>query len=151
MTQMFAVFISTFVHTQKADDTFKVGCVYLQWENASKRRNKMLFVHFCTSVQPLFCVYIQYVSDLFLRSKRVVRMSADMSLSNVHWDMALCLLIAWIMCYFCVWKGIRSTGKASTPIGCIYSTITYILGCIPFMHWFPIRTEKSLECNFNAC
>ncbi|KAM8739730.1 sodium- and chloride-dependent betaine transporter-like [Acanthopagrus schlegelii] len=52
-------------------------------------------------------------------TKRVVRMSADMSLSNVHWDMALCLLIAWIMCYFCVWKGIRSTGKA------VYFTVTF--------------------------
>lgn len=41
MTQMFAVFISTLVHTQKGDDTFKVGCVYLRWENASKRRNRM--------------------------------------------------------------------------------------------------------------
>ncbi|XP_030296598.1 sodium- and chloride-dependent betaine transporter-like isoform X2 [Sparus aurata] len=52
-------------------------------------------------------------------TNRVLGMSGDMYLTNVHWDVALCLLIAWIMCYFCVWKGIRSTGKA------VYFTVTF--------------------------
>uniref|UniRef100_A0AAQ6A863 Transporter n=1 Tax=Amphiprion ocellaris TaxID=80972 RepID=A0AAQ6A863_AMPOC len=42
---------------------------------------------------------------------RVLRMSDDMSLSKVHWDLALCLLLAWVICYFCIWKGIKCTGK----------------------------------------
>ncbi|XP_073336416.1 sodium- and chloride-dependent betaine transporter-like [Pagrus major] len=52
-------------------------------------------------------------------TNRVLKMSDEMTLRNVHWDVALCLLIAWIMCYFCVWKGIRSTGKA------VYFTVTF--------------------------
>uniref|UniRef100_A0A3B5BGH9 Transporter n=1 Tax=Stegastes partitus TaxID=144197 RepID=A0A3B5BGH9_9TELE len=42
---------------------------------------------------------------------RVLRMSNDMSLTKVHWDLALCLLLAWVICYFCIWKGIKCTGK----------------------------------------
>ncbi|KPP60076.1 sodium- and chloride-dependent GABA transporter 2-like, partial [Scleropages formosus] len=32
---------------------------------------------------------------------------------SVRWELALCLLLSWTICYFCVWKGVRSTGKAS--------------------------------------
>lgn len=30
---------------------------------------------------------------------------------KVRWQIALCLLLVWIMCYFCIWKGIKWTGK----------------------------------------
>ncbi|XP_064606661.1 sodium- and chloride-dependent GABA transporter 1-like isoform X2 [Liolophura sinensis] len=29
----------------------------------------------------------------------------------VHWKMALLLLLVWIICYFCIWKGIKWSGK----------------------------------------
>ncbi|XP_013860235.1 sodium- and chloride-dependent GABA transporter 2 [Austrofundulus limnaeus] len=50
---------------------------------------------------------------------RVLRMSADMSLGKVHWDLALCLMFAWVICYFCIWKGIKTTGKV------VYFTATF--------------------------
>lgn len=29
----------------------------------------------------------------------------------IKWDLALCLLLIWIICFFCIWKGVKSTGK----------------------------------------
>uniref|UniRef100_A0A8C4IG97 Transporter n=1 Tax=Dicentrarchus labrax TaxID=13489 RepID=A0A8C4IG97_DICLA len=42
---------------------------------------------------------------------RVLRISDDMNLSKIHWDLVLCLLLAWVICYLCIWKGIKVTGK----------------------------------------
>ncbi|XP_040886067.1 sodium- and chloride-dependent betaine transporter-like [Toxotes jaculatrix] len=52
-------------------------------------------------------------------TNRVLRISDSMSLGKVHWDLALCLLLAWVICYFCIWKGIKSTGKV------VYFTATF--------------------------
>lgn len=44
--------------------------------------------------------------------RRVLNLSTGIEdLGNVQWELSLCLLLAWILCYFCVWKGVRSTGK----------------------------------------
>ncbi|XP_060925138.1 sodium- and chloride-dependent GABA transporter 2-like [Limanda limanda] len=55
--------------------------------------------------------------------RRVLSISTGIeALGNIRWDLALCLLLAWIICYFCVWKGVRSTGKA-----------TYFTATFPFV------------------
>ncbi|XP_053170043.1 sodium- and chloride-dependent betaine transporter-like [Scomber japonicus] len=54
--------------------------------------------------------------------KRVLRISDDMSLGEVHWDLALCLLAAWIICYFCIWKGIKFMG-----------IIVYFTATVPYL------------------
>ena len=28
-----------------------------------------------------------------------------------RWEIVLCLLAAWIVVYFCMWKGVKSSGK----------------------------------------
>ncbi|XP_054879470.1 sodium- and chloride-dependent GABA transporter 2-like [Poeciliopsis prolifica] len=54
--------------------------------------------------------------------RRVLNISTGIeTLGNIRWDLSLCLLLSWIICYFCVWKGVRSTGKAT------YFTATFPL------------------------
>lgn len=36
----------------------------------------------------------------------------------VNWEVALCLLLAWIICYLCVFKGVKSTGKVRKLSAC---------------------------------
>ncbi|KAI5109225.1 solute carrier family 6 (neurotransmitter transporter), member 13 isoform X1 [Silurus meridionalis] len=44
--------------------------------------------------------------------RRVLNLTGSMyELGSVRWELALCLLLAWTICYFCVWKGVKSTGK----------------------------------------
>lgn len=44
--------------------------------------------------------------------RKVLRLSSGIDEPGiVKWDLLLCLLLAWIVVYFCIWKGIRSSGK----------------------------------------
>ncbi|XP_064825466.1 sodium- and chloride-dependent GABA transporter 2-like isoform X1 [Oncorhynchus masou masou] len=45
--------------------------------------------------------------------------SGPEELGPVSWRLALCLLLVWVVCYFCVWKGVKSTGKV------VYLTTTF--------------------------
>lgn len=52
---------------------------------------------------------------LCVRSRReVLQLTTSLDkLGPVSWRLALCLAIIWLICYFCVWKGVKSTGKVS--------------------------------------
>ncbi|XP_076870549.1 solute carrier family 6 member 22, tandem duplicate 2 [Brachyhypopomus gauderio] len=52
--------------------------------------------------------------------RRILGLSGGIEeLGSVRWDLALCLLLTWTICYFCVWKGVKSTGKV------VYFTATF--------------------------
>ena len=42
---------------------------------------------------------------------RVTRGVEDMG--SINYGMVLCLALSWIVCYFCVWKGVKQTGKVN--------------------------------------
>uniref|UniRef100_A0A3P8RWZ3 Transporter n=1 Tax=Amphiprion percula TaxID=161767 RepID=A0A3P8RWZ3_AMPPE len=52
--------------------------------------------------------------------REVLRLSSSLDeLGPVNWKLALCLAVVWLICYFCVWKGVKSTGKV------VYLTATF--------------------------
>uniref|UniRef100_A0A8C4Q6X4 Transporter n=1 Tax=Eptatretus burgeri TaxID=7764 RepID=A0A8C4Q6X4_EPTBU len=52
--------------------------------------------------------------------RRVLKISSGIEeVGSVRWELAGCLLAGWIICYFCIWKGPKSTGKV------VYVTATF--------------------------
>ncbi|XP_065809879.1 sodium- and chloride-dependent GABA transporter 2-like [Labrus bergylta] len=52
--------------------------------------------------------------------RRVLGLSGGIEeMGAVRWDLAGCLLLSWIICYFCIWKGVKSSGKV------VYFTATF--------------------------
>ncbi|XP_058490060.1 sodium- and chloride-dependent GABA transporter 2-like [Solea solea] len=52
--------------------------------------------------------------------RRVLAISGGLEeLGSIRWEVLLCLIIMWITCYFCIWKGVKSTGKV------VYFTATF--------------------------
>lgn len=44
--------------------------------------------------------------------RRALQISSGIEdVGSVRWELAGTLLIVWIMCYFCIWKGVKWTGK----------------------------------------
>ncbi|CAB1329277.1 unnamed protein product, partial [Coregonus sp. 'balchen'] len=62
-------------------------------------------------------VYIGLQFHQSLSLKIVIDLRNVLSISSgiddigpLKWDLALCLLAVWIVCFFCIWKGVKSTG-----------------------------------------
>ncbi|KAL6116420.1 kcnj1 [Pungitius sinensis] len=52
--------------------------------------------------------------------RRVLGISGGIEeMGSVRWDLLLCLIAMWVVCYFCIWKGVKSTGKV------VYFTATF--------------------------
>lgn len=68
-----------------------------------------------------------------LSRRRVLKISGSIEeVGSLRWELALCLILTWVICYFCVWKGIKSTGKVtSTHLGHPFDP----RGSCPLKYW----------------
>ena len=51
---------------------------------------------------------------------------------TVKWDLSLCLVLAWVLVFLCIWKGVKSIGKvvyftATAPY--VFLFILLVRGC----------------------
>lgn len=61
-----------------------------------------------------YSVYLSNLLTFLLLTtrRRVLNISQGIEiLGNLNWEIFLCLLASWVTCYFCIWKGVKSTGK----------------------------------------
>lgn len=48
----------------------------------------------------------------FFSRRRALQISDGVEhIGSVRWELAATLLLVWVMCYFCIWKGVKWTGK----------------------------------------
>ena len=50
------------------------------------------------------------------------------NLGNLRYELFGCLVLAWVVCYFCIWKGVKSTGKAAYVTSTFPVIMLVILG-----------------------
>lgn len=56
--------------------------------------------------------------------RRALKVSGGIEeVGSLRWELVLCLILTWVICYFCVWKGVKSTGKAAF----VTATFPYVM------------------------
>ncbi|XP_020601873.1 sodium- and chloride-dependent GABA transporter 2-like isoform X2 [Orbicella faveolata] len=101
---------------------------HLPWESCDKSWNSPLCqtdrksppdcVALGVNVSKDDCKWISPEEEYF--NKKVLEISPGIGAAGeVRFELAMCLLLGWIIVYFCVWKGIKSAGKV------VYFTATF--------------------------
>lgn len=60
---------------------------------------------------------------------RILQMTDGIeTVGGIQWELAFCLGVVWIICFFCIWKGIKSTGRSAYIIALLpYISLTILL------------------------
>lgn len=74
--------------------------------------------------------------------RRILGLSSGIDeMGGIRWDLAGCLLLSWLICYFCIWKGVKTSGKVeATRLKCPLSgnrvgfSLVLLPGCVFHSH-----------------
>ncbi|XP_062853956.1 sodium- and chloride-dependent GABA transporter 2-like [Trichomycterus rosablanca] len=92
----------------------------LPWASCSNPWNTETCVEFASTDKNLSTLHNATSPVLEFWERRVLNITGSTNeLGNVRWELALCLILAWIICYFSIWNGVKSSGKV------VYFTATF--------------------------
>lgn len=87
----------------------------------------------------------RYDSTVEFWENRILQITDGIdNVGGLQWELVLCLAIVWVACFFCIWKGIKSTGKSAYIIALLpYISLTFLLirgvtlpGCLKGLEFY---------------
>lgn len=96
----------------------------------SIRHFSRLFYCYGTDQDRFLWASSHYANISFFSRNRVLKLSSGIDdMGEIVWELSLCLLISWLLCYFIIWKGTQSSSR----IVYITATAPYIMLFILFI------------------
>lgn len=100
----------------------------------------------------------RYDSTVEFWENRILQITDGIdNVGGIQWELAICLAIVWIICFFCIWKGIKSTGNSAYVIALLpYVSLTILLirgltlpGCLKGLEFY-LKPNFSKITDFNV-
>lgn len=91
-----------------------------------------------------------FLSIVFPSRRRVLAISGGIDeIGGIRWELLLCVIVMWTVGYFCIWKGVKTTGKVSTLAlklrcvsvclnGCHFCQVVYVTAIFPYVMLFTL-------------